>query len=102
MTVRKAYAYINIIRGSIFLLLLNLAFGALVKAWLKGTIESYNLIGLAFLVIPMAILYGFLIMPLWLSKKGEPLDRKAEWSLYIALIMSVLFFIGGFYIDVAF
>ena len=102
MTVRQALSIAGILRALAFLMLLNLAFGALVKAWLRGTIQSYNMIGLGFLIIPMAIVYWLLLTPLWQAKHGEPIEAKKELALYCALLLTVLCFIGGFYIDVSF
>jgi hypothetical protein len=99
---RATIAASGYVHALVFLMLLNLAFGLLVKAWLKGTIESYNAIGLAFLAIPMAILYGVLLRPLWLAKHGAPISPKTENALYLFLLLCVLCFIGGFYIDLPF
>lgn len=101
-TIRQVWNWGHLVYGVLFLMLINMGFGALVKAWIRGTIKRNNAIGLSLLIIPMAIIYGLILRPIWAAKHGKDVHPRAQQVLYFVLVLLGLSFIGGFYIDVDF
>lgn len=100
--IKQAWNALGIMKGSIFLILLNIGFGALVKAWIRGNADKYDVLGLALLFVPMLIIYSLIISYTWKISRSKNVKQPVKLTMYLMLLAFVASFIGGFFINVNF